>query len=277
MSALPSSIDHRPFRVLVSAALVALAACGGGGGNTPTTPAAPAPIPAVDACNLLGGTAATSGLSILNGSACSADRSSVVLLNLRGIGAGGQCTGTVVGPRAILTAAHCLDDGVSEVRVWLGPPNPEIVAASFVLYPGYVFNRPDVYDVGVIFMNEDLPRNPVPILTSRDARSGETAIIAGWGRDQFDAGATLRAGSTTLSAVGASLLETLYRPPSSSVCSGDSGGPILLQEGGVWTIAGITSATSNNVCNEGTNFYQAVRQPSVRAFILQHVPGIPQR
>ena len=263
----------------MGAALLLLAACGGGGGTTPTTPSSPAPIPAADACNVLGGTASTSGVAILNGSACSADRSSIVLLNMRRDDGAplGACSGTVVGPRTILTAAHCLDEGVQIIRVWLGPPNPEIVAASWVLYPNYVFNRPDVYDVGVIFMNEDLARNPVPILTSRDARTGETAIIAGWGRDQNDAGATLRAGSTTLSAVGSSLLETLYRPPSSSVCSGDSGGPILLQEGGTWTIGGITSATSNNVCNTGTNFYQAIRQPSVRSFILQHVPAIPQR
>jgi hypothetical protein len=61
------------------------------------------------------------------------------------------------------------------------------------------------------------------------------------------------------------------------VCSGDSGGPLLLQEGGAWAIAGITSATSNVVCNTGTNFYQAIRQQNVRSFILQHVPGVAQR
>ena len=264
-------------QLLVINVLCLLTACGGGGGGSTPTPTSPAPIPAVDACTVLGAT--PSGTAILNGSACAPERSPVVLLNMRRNDGTplGACSGTVVWPRTILTAAHCLDEGVQAVRVWLGPPNPEINAESWVFYPGYVFNRPDVYDVGVLSMSEDLPRTPVPVLTSRDARNGETAIVAGWGRDQNNAGATLRAGSTTLSAVGVSLLETLYRPPSSSICSGDSGGPILLQEGGAWTVGGITSATSDNICNTGTNFYQAVRQPNVRAFILEHVPAISQR
>lgn len=266
-------------QLLVLCVLCLVSACGGGGGGSTPTPTSPAPIPSADACAALGSAPSSAGTAILNGSACAPERSPVVLLNMRrNDGAAlGACTGTVVGPREILTAAHCLDEGVQVVRVWLGPPNPEINAASFVFYPGYAFNRPDLYDVGVVLMNEDLPRTPVAILTSRDARNGETAIVAGWGRDQTGEGATLRAGSTTINSVGGSLLETLYRPPSSSICSGDSGGPILLQEGGAWTIAGISSATSNNVCNTGTNFYQAVRQPNVRAFILEHVPAIPQR
>ena len=269
-------------QVLVGAALVVLAACGGGGGgSTPSggTPTNPAPIPSSDTCNSLGGTSSTTGVSILNGSNCSPDTSSVVLLNMRAADgvALGACSGTVIAPRAILTAAHCLDEEVRLVRAWYGPPNPEIVAQSFVFYPNYAFGRPDVYDVGIVFMAEDLPRRPFAVLSSRDARVGETAILTGWGRDQADIAATLRAGSTTISAVNSTFLETIFRPPSSSVCSGDSGGPILLQEGGAWAIAGITSATSNVVCNTGTNFYQAIRQQNVRSFILQHVPGVAQR
>jgi len=261
---------------VVGVALAILVACGGGGGG-PMTPSSPAPIPSADACNSLGGTAASSGLPILNGSACSTDRSSVLLMNLRtsdelGLGA---CSGTLIAPRVILTAAHCLDEGVGIVRVWLGS-GAEIITTTFALYPGYAFNQSG-FDVGVVFMADDIPRNPVPILTSRDGAVGETAIIAGWGRDQNNSSHILRAGSTRISALSNGFLETLYAPPSSSVCAGDSGGPILLSEGGAWVVAGITSATSNNVCNEGTNFYQTVRHQSVRDFIQQHVSGVAQR
>lgn len=258
------------------AVLLLLAACGGG--SSSPTPTAPAPISPADACGSLGGTASTSGTAILNGAGCSADRSSVVLLNLRNADnvAVGACTGTIVTPRVVLTAAHCLDEDVSIVRVWLGS-GPEIVAQSFAAYPNYKFNTPGLFDVGVVVVAEDLPRTPFPILTSREGRVGETAILAGWGRDQDNSTATLRAGSTTLSAVSSDLLRTIYAPPSSSVCSGDSGGPILLQQGNAWTIAGITSATTQSACNTGENFYQSVRHPPVRDFILQHVPGIAQR
>ena len=266
----------RPVSVVLSG-LLTIAACGGGSGSGPT-PVSPAPIPAVDTCNSIGGTSSSSATRILNGSGCSPDRSSVVLLNLRGAdnSAIGACSATVIAPRALLTAAHCLDEGVAAVRVWLGS-GEEIVAQSFAFYPNYKFNTPGSFDVGIVVMADDLPRNAVPVLTGREGRVGETAIIAGWGKDQSNVPATLRAGSTTVSAVNSSVLETIYAPPSSSVCQGDSGGPILLSEGGVWAIGGITSATSDNICNTGTNFYQAVRNSSVRDFILQHVPNALQR
>jgi hypothetical protein len=217
-------------------------------------------------------------IGILSGAACSADRSPVVKLNMRNASNTpvGSCSGTIVLPRVVLTAAHCVDEDVSIVRVWPGT-GPEFVAESFVHYPNYRFDRPDVFDVALVFMSEDMPRASVPILTSRDGRIGETAIIAGWGRDENDVTFLLRAGSTTLSGVTNTVLQTRYAPPSSSVCSGDSGGPLLLLESGTWAVAGITSATSTTDCNRGLNIYQAIRLQSVRDFILEHAGGIPQR
>lgn len=264
------------IRIAALALSLAGAACGG---SKPTAPSQPAPIPAAQACDALGTISSGLGarIDILSGAACNPDRGPVMKLNMKssfGDSLGG-CTGTVVGPRVVLTAAHCLDEGVAAVRVWPGN-GPEFDAQSFVFFPNYKFNVSG-FDVGLIFMAEDLPRAAAPILLSRAARIGETAIIAGWGRDENSVTFSLRAGSTTLSAVTEVFLQTPFAPPSSSVCSGDSGGPIFVQEGNAWTIAGITSATSGSACNEGTNFYQAVRHAAVRDFILQHAPNIAQR
>jgi hypothetical protein len=271
-------------RAMASAALTALTALTAiacGGTTTPTTPSAPAPIPAAEACGALGslsGMAGMTSIGIFNGAECSVTTTPVVKLNMRssnGTGVG-SCSGTLVTPRAVLTAAHCLDEDVATVRVWLGETGTlEYTAQSFVFYPGFVFNQSG-FDVGVVLLGEDLPRTPAALLSSRSAKIGETAIIAGFGRTENSEIASLRAGSTTVAAIGR-YIETLFAPPSSSICSGDSGGPIFVSEGGAWTVAGISSATTGSACNVGTNYYEAVINEAVRSFIIQHAPAVVQR
>lgn len=263
--------------VISCVAAVCLSACGGGAPSRPTPPPtqspppAPPPPAATAACGALGVTASPS-LAIVNGAECSAANSPVVLLNMRhSLGfALGACSGTIITPRAILTAAHCLDEEVGTVRVWLGA-GEEIVAESFAFHPSYT--QSNGLDVGVVIMAQDLPRTPVPLLTSRDVSRGEAAVIAGWGRDQQSVGATLRAGATTISSVNALFLESEFSTTASSICSGDSGGPILISQGGRWAIAGISSAASVATCNAGTNFYVSVRNSTISSFILSRVPG----
>ena len=259
-------------------ALAALAACGGGGGpSAPTSPPATPTVPTASACAALGQVVSAS-TSIVNGAECATNNAPVVLLNMKDATGlqNGSCTGTVIAPRAILTAAHCLPAATASINVFLGS-GPQQVTTTFAPHPNFRENNSTAYDVGVILMPADIGRAAAALLVSRDARVGETAILTGWGKDASGVTSTLRAGSATITAVSALTLQTTYTASAGSVCQGDSGGPILLQEGGTWAVAGVISANSTLACSYGDNFYANLRHPEIMAFVLDRVPAAIRR
>ena len=260
----------RLILTLVVAAAIA-AACGGNG----ILPSPSTLFTDVNACGAVSGVV-TGEATIVNGSSCNGGGASVALLIMKDKNGDpyGSCSGSVISSTAILTAAHCLYD-VGSLTINFG--SKEIKAASFSYSPDYDPDRFDSIDVGVVISPTPLGQPIVPILSSRDATVGETAVIAGYGQAGLaSAGTTLRAGTVSVSKVGAVFLETSAGVSNSGACPGDSGGPALVSVNGGWTVAGITS-TLAGPCVVGTNTFLSVRNATVRDFILSKAPDAAQR
>jgi secreted trypsin-like serine protease len=249
-----------------SAALLMTVACGGG--SRPTAPASPIPDTPCQA-----DTAAASPLRpIINGTACNATVSSVVMLRMRfdESGASALCSGTIITPRVVLTAAHCLAQNPLDVTVVRGGTS-DIVSRSYVVHPGYRAERYPL-DVALIKTDQGLGRAAVPLLISRAAVIGERALLAGWGKDQAGSVGTLRAGTAAVDFVGETYLTTRNNEQTGMLCSGDSGGPLLLSHNGSWMLAGVAyesiyTGANTPLCESGISVYAGTHTAEIASFL----------
>ncbi len=168
------------------------------------------------------------------------------------------CTGTLVAPRVLLTAAHCLDESLlTTTRVVFGARVDAADAA--VARPVRAYVHPDHEsgrnDVALLVLDEAVALAPVALASAALGQGdvGRTVTVVGFGLDDTGpAGVTgtRRGGTARISAVSAEDFTIVAAPAMS--CGGDSGGPVFVDQAGTEVVAGITS-TGGPTCRLGLN------------------------
>ena len=175
------------------------------------------------------------------------------------------CTGVLVAPRLVLTAAHCyyLANSGRGISIGFGlkaKSTEEVAVKRFVPHEAFDLKAGQaggteqvVNDISLIELAADAPAGytPVGVLGRNDElKSGEKVVLAGFGKTDVSTGlfgwgkvlGELYKVETEVVLESAASKEVwLGNTPGKSACNGDSGGPALVQRENGMKLLGLTS------------------------------------